>query len=375
MRIHSVELVDFRNIATAQVTLSPHFTALVGPNGQGKTNTLEALYLTAALRPLRPVPRRALVREGQSVARVSMRVFREGTGLTHALRVELEPSRRRLLRDDKATAAASFIGTLVAVAFTPDDLNLAKGAPEARRKFLDRAILNVRPAFLSRALRYQKAVRDRNRLLVEAGNDAQLEAFDEVLSREGAAITELRCRYIEQLTPRVETFFRRIADPAPPLTLTYESRLLAEGPAATEAELADRFAERLKNRRPIDRARKTTSVGPHLDDLRVSLDGASARDRASQGQHRAIVLALKLAEITHLAEALGEPPVLLLDDMSSELDRIRSAQLFSTVRDLEGQVVLTSTQNPDQLAGTLGGELVVYDVDAGTLKQRASRLG
>ena len=370
MRIHTVELADFRNITTAHLSLSPQFTALVGPNGQGKTNALEALYLTAALRPLRSVPRRALVRQGQAVARVSMRVFREGTGLTHTLGVELEPNRRRLLRDDKATVASSFIGTLVAVAFTPDDLNLAKGAPDARRKFLDRAILNVRPAFLSRALRYQKVVRERNRLLAESGNDAQLEAFDEVLSREGAAITELRRRYIHQLTPRVEAFFRRIADPAPPLALTYESRLLADGPTATEAELTERFARRLKSRRPLDRARKTTSVGPHLDDIRVSLDGAPARDRASQGQHRAIVLALKLAEITHLAEVLAEPPVLLLDDMSSELDRIRSAQLFSTVRELEGQVVLTSTQNPERLSGTLGGELVVYDVDAGMLRAR-----
>lgn len=371
MRIHTVELLDFRNIATAQLSLSPHFTALVGPNGQGKTNALEALYLTAALRPLRSVPRRALVRAGRASARVSMRVFRERTGLTHTLRVELEPTRRRLIRDDKVTTAASFIGTIVVVAFTPDDLNLAKGGPEARRKFLDRAVLNVRPAFLSRALRYQKVVRERNRLLAESGSDAQLEAFDQVLSREGAVITELRRRYIEQLTPRVESFFRRIADPAPPLALTYESRLLAEGPAATEAELAERFARQLRSRRPRDRARKTTSIGPHLDDLRVSLDGSPARDRASQGQHRAIVLALKLAEITHLAEVLAEPPVLLLDDMSSELDRVRSSQLFSTVRELEGQVVLTSTQSPGKLAGTLGGELVVYDVDAGVLQPRS----
>ena len=257
MRIDTVELADFRNIAAAKLQLSPHFTALVGPNGQGKTNTLEALYLTAALRPLRSVPRQALVREGQSAAQVSLRVFRESTGLSHDLRVELEASRRRLVRDDKATAAAQFIGTLVAVAFTPDDLNLAKGGPDARRRFLDRAILNVRPAFLARALRYQKVVRERNRLLAEPGNDAQLEAFDQVVVREGAAITDLRQRYIEELTPRVEQFFGRIADPAPPLALAYDSRLLSEGPVASVEELEARFAQKLESRRPLDRARRT----------------------------------------------------------------------------------------------------------------------
>jgi DNA replication and repair protein RecF len=365
LRLLHAELTDFRNIACATLEPSPRFTALVGDNGQGKTNALEALYLLAALRPLRSVSRRALLRTGAEQARVSLQVERRATGLVHDLAMELTPSRRTLYKDGKKVDAGAFIGCAVAVSFTPDDLQLAKGSPELRRKFLDRALLNVRPSYLTRALRYAKGLKDRNRVLGEPEADAVLDAYDEIIAAEGAAIMAARARYVDELLPRVRDYFERIATPAPRLDLTYAARLRDMG-GAPEADLEAAFLAKLRARRPVDKARRTTSVGPHLDDLELALDGVPVKERASQGQHRAMVLALKLAEITHLAEALGEAPLLLLDDMSSELDAHRSAQLFDAVGALDGQVILTSTEIPTALAEA---DLALYRVAAGRLER------
>lgn len=362
MRILRAELEDFRNISRAELELSPHFTALIGPNGQGKTNTLEALYLVSALRPLRNVARSALIRAGAAAARITVDVERGTTGLEHRLELSLDARTRTLSKDGKRIDAGSFLGTLVSVAFTPDDLQLAKGGPDARRRFLDRALLNLRPAYLSRALRYAKAVRDRNRVLADEGPDEVLEVFDELVAREGAEIARARDHYVAELEPRVREHFERIARPAPTFAVRYATSLELSG----EEETRGRFLERLRDRRKVDRRRRTTSVGPHLDDLELTLDGQQVRERASQGQHRAIVLALKLAEIVHLTERLGEPPVLLLDDMSSELDPERSLQLFELVAHLEGQVILTSTEEPRALEEALGAG-ARYRVQGGAL--------
>lgn len=373
MRLLSAQLTDFRNIRETSLTLSPSFTALIGPNGQGKTNAIESLYLIAALRPLRSVPRRALVHSEASRCEVKIEVLVESTGLTHDLSLALEGASRTLTKDGKKCSAASFLGHAVAVAFTPDDLSLAKGGPDGRRRFLDRALLNIRPAYLDRAMRYTKAVKDRNKVLAERGSDDTLDAFDEIIASEGAAIMAARAEYCAQIGPMVVENFEGICTPAPALTIRYAPSLrLApdddDSPESTKAA----FLRELAGRRGLDRIRRTTSVGPHLDDVELGLDGKTAKERASQGQHRALVLALKLAEITHLASQLGEPPILLLDDMSSELDRERSRQLFESVASLEGQVILTSTEEPASLRSMLANpdELAIYDVNGGTLVRR-----
>ena len=374
MQLHSAAVRDFRNIHSADLEFSPQFTCFLGPNGQGKTNTIEALYLVAALRPLRNVTRKALIRAGASEAEIKVRVSHERTGLLHDLGIALRGSARVLTKDEKRCDATQFLGHAVAVAFTPDDLQLAKGGPDARRRFLDRALLNVRPSYLSSALRYQKAVKDRNRLLVEEAADATVDAFDAILAKEGATITCARFDYTSTLTTRVQTRFSEIARPAPALTLTYASSLLGLVSQVEKGAVEDVFRAELARRRDRDRRRKTTSIGPHLDDLVFSLDAQPLRDRASQGQHRALILALKLAQITHLTEQLGEPPVLFLDDMSSELDEERSRQLFEAVRQLRGQVVLTSTDDAKTVLERLGTDVDVgvYQVDEGQFRVKST---
>jgi DNA replication and repair protein RecF len=360
----SLELSRFRNITDAKLDLAPGFNVIVGPNGQGKTNALEAIYLLSALRPLRSVQRKALIQYSAEEAVLNARVTCASTGLQHDLSMTLSARTRALSKDSKRCEATSFLGVAVAVAFTPDDLQLPKGGPDARRRFLDRALLNMRPAYLEKAMRYARALKERSRILHEQGDDQVLDAYDQVLATEGASITVQRAAYVRELAPRVEKQFAEIASPAPALSMIYEGSIEDVG---EEDEVRERLLLELGAKRATDRRRKTTSVGPHLDELALKLDGAAVRDRASQGQHRAIVLALKLAEITHLAERLGEAPILLLDDMSSELDPVRSRQLYDAIGRLEGQVILTGTEEPR----SLGPASVLYDVSEGRFTRRS----
>lgn len=371
MRVVSAKLSGFRNIQLAEFSRFASVTALFGENGQGKTNALEAFYLAAALRPLRSVQRQALLWNTAEKARIDLRVFHQKTQLSHDLRIELSAKSRTLFKDDKRVEAKPFLGALVAVAFTPDDLQLAKGSPEGRRRFLDRALLNQQPSYLDLALSYSRALKDRNRLLVDGCDDALLAPYEALLADYGARITEAREAYVKRLFPKLEGFFSAIARPAPKLELRYQSRL-----KPFEASLKAQFLDRLKALRGHDRRRKSTSLGPHLDDLELRLDGVLAKDRASQGQHRALVLALKLAEITDLADQLGEAPVLLLDDMSSELDPKRSRQLFETIQSLDAQLIMTSTDAKIlDLAGLAKRSFQAYEVDSGRFRPLDESLG
>lgn len=370
MWLHRARFSNFRNLVAGDLEFSTQFLALVGPNGQGKTNTLEGLYFLFGLRPLRTVPRRALVRAGAERAELSATITRRSTGLRHELGVELGSRTRTLTRDDKTVDTRAYIGTGVAVSFTPDDLVLGKGGPDRRRRFLDRALLNLQPAHLDRSLRYQRALKERNRLLSEQASDAMLDAYDELVADLGAAIACARARFVAEVSDRIGDHFHRIADPAPALGIRYAPAIgEALDPESTSATKVS-FQRLLESRRRRDRSRGSTSTGPHLDDLDITLDGQAIRERASQGQYRALALALKLAELTHLAEVWGEPPLLLLDDMSSELDRGRSRQLFDTVTRLDGQVVLTSTDRPSELRDTLrlGDALRVVRLESGDLR-------
>lgn len=372
MRIRSAHLADFRNIGTASLDFSAGLTALVGQNGQGKTNAIEALYAIAALRPMRNVPRVNLIRSGAEFARIELTVFHERTGLDIEVSQILRRNSRTLMKDTKNCEASRFLGSLTAVAFTPDDLQISKGPPDLRRKFVDRAVLNTRPAYLESAMRYARALKSRNRVLADDGTDEVLEAFDQTVASSGAAVAVARAIYVRDFAPRVIEAFHQIADPAPPLTLRYRSSLGDTLDMSSVETTAAGFAGTLFERRRRDRARRTTSVGPHIDDLEITLDGESARLRASQGQHRALVLAIKIAEIAHLTDVLLEPPVLLLDDISSELDTVRSGQLFDALVALDAQVVLTTTderQIPRSIIDKLG-PAKIYDVDQGVLTPR-----
>jgi DNA replication and repair protein RecF len=341
MRLLSVEVRDFRNVAEARLVPSPRATILVGENGQGKTNVLEAIYFVCTLKPLRASRLVELVRFGAERGTVTAEV--EGPGGVRRVSVEVSAAGRAAFLDGKPQERLDeYFEGLAAVCFSPDDLLLVKGGPELRRRFVDRAAFNRWPAVLAESREYLRALRARNAALRTSPSDVEA-SFRGPLVGAAARLLVRRRDLVAELSPRVAQAYRSISGPdAPTARLAYHSSagLPLDGPAEA---IATRLAALLEARTERDRERGYTSVGPHMDDLALSLDGRAARAFASQGQQRALVLALKIAEIENLRAALGRPPLLLLDDVSSELDPAKNRYLLSYLAALPGQAFLTTT--------------------------------
>ncbi|MCP3099163.1 DNA replication/repair protein RecF [Myxococcus sp. K15C18031901] len=345
MRLLALHVQDFRNLAQVSLAPSAHATIAVGQNGQGKTNLLEALYFLSTLKPLRAGRLSELVRWGTPSARVSGRFLLKGA--EREISVEVGGGTRQSFVDGKKAASLEeYFGGVSVVAFTPDDLEVVKGGPDSRRAFLDRAVFNRFPAYLRESREYARALKNRNRLLREghAVDPAYLEAYDETLARAGARIYARRRALMAELSPRAQATFGAIGRTADPATYGYHpAHLGGDFATADEPALAQALRESLTARMRRDLDRGFTSVGPHADDVTVTLGGRSARAYASQGQQRALVLGWKIAEIENLASCLGFLPLLLLDDVSSELDPERNAYLMDYLARSGAQVFLSTT--------------------------------
>jgi DNA replication and repair protein RecF len=362
-----VSTVGFRNLMDQGVGLGIHTTVLFGPNGQGKTNFLEACYLVSTLRPLRAQKLAELARIGGSGS-ASVRGRFQLPGGVREVAVEVGREGRSARVDGKPVRDPDeLFGGLATVAFTPEDLSVVRAGPEGRRRLMDRAVQNRHPDHLADAREYLRALRSRNQLLRQDADDALLASFDEPLARLGARVRARREEVLQEIRPHSGEAFAEVARGEDPLAFSYlaagrESDDLGEGAAPLEG----RLLEALRRRLPRDRERGYTSVGPHADDLGLSLGDKAARLYASQGQARAIVLAFKIGEIENLRRAQGRAPLLLLDDVSSELDPARNAFLMEYLAGLDGQVVLTTT-DPGLVKKAAFGQAVFLAVESGRI--------
>jgi DNA replication and repair protein RecF len=334
LKVLAFEAENFRNLQQVLVEPHPRFNVFHGDNAQGKTNLLEAVYLLGTLRSFRAAKTEELVRFGEAKSRARARVEKLGT--TRLLEVTLSPGHKAARVDGKAARAAQYFGGFNVVLFAPEDLRLPKGPPSGRRRFLDRAIFNAHPAYLGEAQTYERVLRSRNAVLREGGREDLLEVYDAQLARAAIPLVTRRRGFVGELAPFVQRAFERVTQTGLKLEISYQSSL------ADPVEAA--LSERLLSERRKDLARGATSSGPHTDELRIVLDSHDASAFASQGQLRAIVLALKIAEIEYLGERLGDPPVLLLDDVSSELDPTRNQQLFAFLKTVPCQAFITTTR-------------------------------
>jgi DNA replication and repair protein RecF len=369
VRLLSLSLRDFRNVREARLEPSPRSTVLVGPNGQGKTNLLEALFLLCTLRPLRATRLAELVRFGAEGARVQGDF--EGPGGVRQVAVEIGPQGRTAFLDGKPLASSdrldAFFEGRAAVCFSPDDLLLVKGGPDQRRRFLDRAAFNRWPAVLGEAREYLRALRERNAAL-RGAEPAVEESFREPLVRAGARLSARRVAIVAEIAPRVAEAFAEISGDGAALARLAYRPAAGVPPQGSEEEIANRLREALALRIGRDREKGYTSAGPHMDDLTLALGGKGARPYGSQGQQRALVLALKIAEIENLREKLGRPPLLLLDDVSSELDPEKNGHLLRHLAALPGQAFLTTTDRR-LLESSAGAGAAFYRVREGTFER------
>jgi len=344
VRIRELWAEGWRNLEPLKLVPGEHLSVLFGDNGQGKTNILEAAYYLAALRSFRTTHADDLIRRGDPGARARLRAEVEHRGLERRFEVELGPTGRRARLDGKSVrGTAAALGAVSVVLFVPEDLLLSRAPPAARRRFLDLAIFNVERGYYGEASEFQKVLRNRNALLRQGSSDpALLDTYDEELARTGARVVTRRRALVAALEPRFAGHFRQLhGDLA--VSLTYRSDPDVE--AAGDEAAVERALERgLAGRRALDLRRRFTGFGPQVDDLEIGFLGTLARSQASQGQLRSLMLALKLAELTHVEARLGDPPVLLLDDVPSELDPLRRALLFDVIAKLDCQTLISVTE-------------------------------
>lgn len=323
----------FRNLAPLDVTPGPRFNVVHGDNGAGKSSLLEAVHYIVSLTSFRNARTEDLVQVGETRAVLDARV--SGEILPRRFTVELDRAAPRKVEIDgkRPRSIAHYHVAVKGVVFHPGDLTLATGGAEGRRAYLDRILEQMDTVYASTRAAYEKALRSRNRLLKEEHVDRRsVRAFDEILCETGALVVQCRADLVADVAPRVERAFSDVIGEHVPLTVRYKPRAAA---AMLKKALSESFEK--------DCARGFTAEGPHADELALSVRDVAARHHASQGQHRVMVLALKVAELDVLAARTGRVPVLLLDDLSSELDRERNQRFFRLLAAMGGQVFLTTT--------------------------------
>ncbi len=317
------------------LAFGPRFNVLAGDNGQGKTNVLEAIYTLATSKAFRPSRTEDVVQHVYEVA--SVRGVFEEDGVSREQSVGQQRGTRMVRIDGKRPRTlAEYASRTPAVVFHPGDMSLPSGGGADRRRLLDRIALYLTPVALEDVDRYSRAVRERQRALDERGTNARdLPEWEAIMVSHGLSVMKARGDAFTRLAEAATKAFSRIAPPGISLSLAYER----SAPESGEA-----FLEALVRARAADARRGSALVGPHRDDLGIALGGQRVRGLASQGQQRLVVLALKAAEIEVIGVLKGVRPILLLDDVSSELDRERTAALFAFVGTQEGQIFLTTTR-------------------------------
>lgn len=361
-RVHlaHLRLRDFRNYARLDVDFTPGFHLLLGDNAQGKTNILEAIYLLATLRSFRGVGGAQMIRHGQKGYFAGGHVIGAGE---HEIKMYWSLAERKLTLDSRPVKKlGDYFGTLRAVVFCTEDLQLVKGTARVRRRFLDLLLAQTHAPYLPLLQRYAAALRARNSLLKQRAADTDaLDSFSRELVAAGDELLRQRRELIPRISPLARLAFRRIAgDAAEELRIEFAPSVKND------------FAVELAKSRDRERAYRSTLVGPHRDDLRLLINDQLAAQFASEGQKRTLALALKMAQAEYLTGLHGAPPVLLIDDVMGELDEKRRAGLLPLLERSDharGQVFMTCTT--ENWPRELGARLQRWEVQAGALKRAA----
>jgi len=348
MRLLSLAFKNYRNLAAHRIEPHPRFNVMVGDNAQGKTNLLEAIYLLAVLKSFRTSKHTEVICFDEEKATLIGELERQGAERT--IRIEVGRRNRRVwVNDQSIRRLSNYIGHCQVVLFAPEDVSMLKGSPSNRRKFIDRAVFNSRASYLADLDKYQEVLKQRNALLRDERPQIDvLEVFDDQLAELGARVISARIEFLKAFQPFFINAFESIFGNNHHSDYHYEASwrdtpLSMDDPLPDLGGLQNELLEGFKQRRRDELRRGQTLLGPHRDDLCVMLDHIPVKTHASQGQHRAFVLALKISEIKMLSERFGIEPLLLLDDVSSELDRQRNRQLFDFLNSFSGQVFLTTT--------------------------------
>lgn len=346
MRIDRIRITDFRNIASLELALCPGANVIYGDNGQGKTNFVEAVWMCTGAKSFRGARDAQLVRFSAPQAAIEAGFYADGRE-QQAL-ITIEKRRAAALNEIPLKSASELAGRFCAVVFSPAHLTLVKNGPREKRRFIDTSICQIKPKYIHILNQYARVLDQRNRLLKDVAFETSLfdtlDIWDARLAAYAAVVIKTRASFLERLAPCARDIYGGIAGGREQFDARYAPSLAVDA-AAPMGEIEQRALDDLRARRGEDIRAHMTGAGPHRDDIELTLDGQSARTFGSQGQQRSCVLALKLAECELIRETLGEYPVVLLDDVMSELDAARRDYLLNH---LEGrQLIMTSCDGGD----------------------------
>lgn len=370
MWVSEIQLADFRNYASLQLSLTKGQTLFHGPNGEGKTNLVEALVFLSQLSSHRSGGQKSLVREGKSSATISTTANHQGRKVVVAAEIIRDDTNRYFLNGNQQKRAGDFLGNLPVVLFAPEDLDIVRRDPEDRRHFLDSTLALLKPRLAQLKLDYDRALKQRNALLKSARQAknpdlSTLDIWDEQIVNLGSKLTIARVELISQLAPLLQDFYNNLSPAKEKITMRLVSLDSAEQvEEITQTDIEQLLRNKIAQLRDSELERGITLVGPHRDELLIEKDSLPARSHSSQGEAWSIALGLKLALAQLTREGSLGDPVLILDDVFSVLDPGRRNRMLEFVLDFE-QVLITAadiTLSPQlEWAASFsvsGGELV-----------------
>ncbi len=330
---------------------SPGINIIYGGNGMGKTNALEAIYYFSQGRGLRGGSRDA-IRSGCETGKIGLEFEAENREFCGEIKFDGK-HKKITLNDIELKKTSQLIGRFVCVLFTPDEMNLVKGSPDLRRRFMDSSIIPMKPSYLASLMTYNLILKQKSSLLKQEKYD-MLPVFNNQLAEIGSKIIIMRHSYIEKIKSAAKKVQAEISGGKEKLEIRYNSGAAFEG---NYSDTKKAFLNKLEAMEKSEKENKICFVGPHRDDLTFKINEKNARSFASQGQQRSTVLALKFAQMELLKEETGEYPVLLLDDIMSELDKRRRD--FLTQRIMEKQVIITCTEPENSDMGDFGKKILI----------------
>ena len=334
MWINKIKLNSFRNYENKEIDLHEKINVFYGENAQGKTNIIEAIFLSSIGKSFRTNKEKELIKFNKEKAIVEIeykKSDRDGK-----IKIEIGDKKNIFLNDIRLKKLSELLGNINIVIFSPDDINILKGGPQNRRKFLDIMISQIRPNYMHVLTLYMKTLEQRNNYLrqikFENKEENLLEIWDEKLVEYGIKIYEYRREFIEKIKNKIEKIHSEITQNKEKIEIKYFS----------DANTRQNFINELKSRRKLDILKGYTTKGIHRDDFSIYINGKEVNVYGSQGQHKTVILSLKLSELKVIYDEIGENPILLLDDFMSELDNQRRMNFIKSIKDT--QVIITCTE-------------------------------
>ncbi len=367
-------LRGFRNYCDQQLFFHPNLNLVVGENAQGKTNLLESIYYLSVTRSFRTI------REQELANFEDRTFFLRGQFVVGDLKHKVQVSYRigdqlKVLVDDNPAYRFDHLQRFPVVVFSPDDLQIIKDGPSVRRRFLNLEGSRLSPLYFNDLKNYHRSLLQRNTLLKDikgySSVSERLEPWDNSVVSFGVKIIQTRIDLIKALEKEAELFFESMTGSLEKLNLTYKGTVIFNDDADI---MKDNYLNSLREKRSMDIKRGSTSIGPHLDDFIISINGFDTRHYSSQGQKRTAALALKMAEVSLFNTRNKECPIILLDDVFSEFDRSRKEKLLKFIKEKKGQCFISTAGDLDELADSLGRECNIITVKQGRASYETNQL-